>query len=100
MANLQSFLLPVLVFGALLFYMNRQQKKAREAQQNLQNSLQKGAHVVTIGGLHGIVDSINDANKTVTLDVEGVYLTFDAQAIRTVTDAPATVLPESKDEEA
>lgn len=65
-----------------------QQKQAKQRQQMLAQ-IEKGTKVVTIGGLHGIVDSL-DA-KTVVLDVEGVYLTFDRAAIRTV--VPAETAP-------
>lgn len=35
---------------------------------------------MTIGGLYGIVDEITDSK--VVLDIDGVYLTFDREAIR------------------
>ncbi len=44
-------------------------------------NLKKGDEVVTIGRLHGIVDSIDQETKTVTLDCDGVYLVFDLSAI-------------------
>lgn len=90
---MESFLLPLLILGAMLFFMSRQQKKVRDAQAQLQSSLKPGVSVVTIGGLHGVVDSIDEAAKTVTLDVEGVFLTFDAQAIRSVTSDNAAATP-------
>ena len=37
--------------------------------------------VVTIGGLHGIVEEINSADNTVVLDCEGIFLTFEKRAI-------------------
>jgi preprotein translocase subunit YajC len=40
---------------------------------------------VTIGGLHGVVDTINNADKTVVIDSDGIYLTFNLGAIRNVT---------------
>ena len=43
--------------------------------------------------MHGKIDSINKADRTVTLDCEGIYLTFDMVAIARVikrADAPAS----------
>lgn len=55
-------------------------------------ALKKGDHVVTIGRLHGVIDEINQADKTVTLDCDGIYLVFDLRAISSVTSqAPAAV---------
>ncbi|MFC2508540.1 MAG: preprotein translocase subunit YajC, partial [Bacteroides sp.] len=45
---------------------------------------QKGYEVITIGGLYGTVDEVDTDKKTVVLDVDGVYLTFELTAIKTV----------------
>ena len=39
---------------------------------------------ITIGGLYGTVDEVDTERKTVVLDVDGVYLTFELTAIKTV----------------
>ena len=48
------------------------------------NKLQKGYEVITIGGLYGTVDEVDTEKKTIVLDVDGVYLTFELAAIKTV----------------
>ena len=48
------------------------------------NKLQKGNEVITIGGLYGTIDEVDTDRKTVVLDVDGVYLTFELGAIKTV----------------
>ncbi|WP_208559123.1 preprotein translocase subunit YajC [Marinilactibacillus kalidii] len=87
----------ILIIGVAYFLMVRpQQKRAKEAQ-NMLNSLQKGDSVVTIGGLHGVIDEVNNEGKTVVLDCEGIYLTFERRAIaRIVTkvDSTQTTTPE------
>jgi preprotein translocase subunit YajC len=93
MAQIMSFLPMLLIFGAMFFFMSRSQKKQQEARKQLLNSMSKGAQVITIGGLHGTVDSVNDATDTVDLDCEGVILTFDRQAIRTILPAQTGVGP-------
>lgn len=69
-----------LMMVVFYFFMIRpQQKKARDARK-FRESLQKGAKVVTIGGMHGRVVEVNDT--TVLLDVDnGVKLRFEKSAI-------------------
>lgn len=72
----------VALMGIQLFFgLKRQKKHAQEAQKMMDN-LVPGAHIVTIGGLHGIVAEVHD--KTVVIDCEGVYLTFERAAIARV----------------
>ena len=60
------------------------------------NNLKKGDEVVTIGRLHGVIDSINTEDKTVTLDCDGVYLVFYINAIGRVLSPATTVKTEEK----
>ncbi|AUB54228.1 MULTISPECIES: preprotein translocase subunit YajC [Enterococcus] len=80
--------LPMLVmFVALLgmwFFMSRTQKKQQQERQNLLDSMKAGDEVVTIGGLHGVVSEIDETNRTVVLDCEGIFLEYDRAAIKTV----------------
>ena len=72
------------VMGGLIFYMSRTQKKQAEKRMESLNKLQKGYEVITIGGLYGTVDEVDTDKRTVVLDVDGVYLTFELTAIKTV----------------
>ena len=49
----------------------------------MQSDLKKGDRVVTIGGLHGFVDSL-DEDKVVIRCGDGSRLTYDRAAIRDV----------------
>lgn len=72
----------------MYFMMIRPQKKAQEKTQSMLSSLKKGDAVVTIGGLHGLIDEVREADKTVVIDCEGIFLTFERRAIaRVVTSA-------------
>ena len=85
------------VMAGLIFYMNRTQKKQAEKRMESLNKLQKGYEVITIGGLYGTVDEVDTDKRTVVLDVDGVYLTFELTAIKTVLpQAEAEVDPEAK----
>lgn len=73
----------VVVFGMILL-MQRTQKKQVQERQNQLKALAKGDEVVTIGGLYGIVDEIDEENKKMVLDIDGIYLTFELNALKRV----------------
>ena len=52
----------------------------------MQNELKKGDKVVTIGGLHGIVDAV-DEGKIVIKCGDGSRLTYDRNAVREVVES-------------
>lgn len=92
-----QFIIPVLMLG-LLGWMMFSQRKQQQNRINTLNQIKKGDEIVTIGGLYGIVDEIND--QKVVLDVDGIYLTFDRTAIRNrVTEAAPTTQAEAAIEE-
>lgn len=80
-------LLPILLMFVLFYFLLiRPQKKRQNAVQQMQSSLKKGDKIVTIGGLNGTVDSI-DESKVVIKSLDGSKLTFDRQAIREITES-------------
>lgn len=76
----------ILIMGVMYFVMIRPQQQAAKKAQAMLDSLQKGDAIVTIGGLHGIIDELNEENKTVVLDCEGIYLTFERRAVSRITN--------------
>lgn len=79
-----TFLIMLVVMVGLMFFMQRSQKKQAEKRMESLSKLQKGYEVITIGGLYGTVDEVDTEKRTVVLDVDGVYLTFELGAIKTV----------------
>ena len=79
-----TFLIVFVAMLGLIFLMQRSQKKQAQKRMDSLNKLQKGYEVITIGGLYGTVDEVNTDKRTVVLDVDGVYLTFELTAIKTV----------------
>ncbi len=62
------------------FFMIRPQQKKQKDQKKFLEEIKKGDSVVTIGGMHGKVYSLDDA--TITLDVDkGTKLTFERSSI-------------------
>ncbi|WP_061778475.1 preprotein translocase subunit YajC [Bacillus smithii] len=71
------------MFVLFYFLLIRPQQKRQKQVMNMQNSLEKGDKIVTIGGLHGIVDSL-DENTIVIRCGDGSRLTYDRSAVRDV----------------
>ena len=76
---MEGLFLP-LVMVAMIGFMFYSQRKQQKQRQEALKQIKKGDGIVTIGGLYGIVDEIDD--KKVVLDIDGIYLTFERGAIR------------------
>ena len=79
-----TVLIRLVAMLGLMFFMQRSQKKQAQKRMESLNKLQKGYEVITIGGLYGTVDEVDTEKRTIVLDVDGVYLTFELAAIKTV----------------
>ena len=79
-----TFLIMLALLVGLMFFTQRSQKKQAQKRMESLNKLQKGYEVITIGGLYGTVDEVDTEKRTIVLDVDGVYLTFELAAIKTV----------------
>ena len=91
-------LLPMLVMFVLFYFMLiRPQKKATEQKKLMLENIQKGDGVVTIGGLHGIVDEVDHENRLVVLDCEGIFLTYELNAIANVKQSAGMASTEVED---
>ena len=71
-ANYNWLIMMVLVFGVFYLLVWRPQSKKRKDEekkrQDMLTSLQKSAHVVTIGGIHGIVASVGEDEVVLKID--------------------------------
>lgn len=73
----------ILMFVIFYFLLIRPHQKRQKAIQQMQSELKKGDKIVTIGGLHGIVDAV-DEGKIVIKCGDGTRLTYDRAAVREV----------------
>lgn len=77
-----TIVMMVALFAIVYFFMIRPQNKKQKEIQNFRNALQVGQEVVTIGGIHGTVKSIDETANTVVLEVAtGVKMRFEKSAI-------------------
>ncbi|GAB3642388.1 preprotein translocase subunit YajC [Spirosoma arcticum] len=75
-----NVLLWVAIIGVFYFFMIRPQQKKQKDQKTFVENLKKGDNVVTVGGLHGRIVSVDGA--TITLEVDrGVKMTFEKSSI-------------------
>ena len=73
------------IFVVFYFFMIRPQQKKQKEAKTFRESLKKGDSVVTVGGIHGKITSVEDT--VVVLDVDrGTKLTFDKSSISATSD--------------
>ncbi|SKC14632.1 preprotein translocase subunit YajC [Lysinibacillus sp. AC-3] len=80
MEQYSGLIMILIMFVAMWFILIRPAKKRQQETQNMQSSLQRGDKIITIGGLHGEIDSIEDTAVTLKI-ADNVRVKFDRQAI-------------------
>ncbi len=84
-----TIIMMVVLFAIVYFFMIRPQSKKQKEIQKFRNALQNGQEVVTIGGLHGTIKSIDETANTVVLEIgTGLKVTFEKSAIMPKGTAP------------
>ena len=96
-----SFLTSMIPFAAIIaifyFLIIRPQSKKRKDTEKMLSAIKKGDRVVTIGGIHGSVQSVRETTVIVKVD-ENVKLEFNRGAISSV-QAVMIVKEEKEDKE-
>lgn len=74
----------ILMFGGIFvvfyFFMIRPQQKKAKDQKKFREELKKGDNVVTVGGMHGTISSIN-SDDTITLQVDRMEMKFEKSSV-------------------
>ncbi len=78
--SVMSFMPMILIFAIMYFVLIGPERKQRKKREEMLKALSKGDNVITTGGLHGTIVSINDTQVTLQVD-EGVRLKFNRSAI-------------------
>jgi preprotein translocase subunit YajC len=76
----------LLMMGAIMLvfwlFMIRPQAKKAKMQKQFINDIKKGDKIVTIAGIHGTVQKVNDDNTTIQMEVSpGSYVKIEKSAI-------------------
>jgi preprotein translocase subunit YajC len=80
----------VIMFGAVFvifyFFMIRPQQKKQKEMRNMLDSVKKGDKIVTIGGIYGVVESVEE--KTVQVKIaENVKIKLNRSAIAQIRES-------------
>lgn len=76
------------ILAIFYFFMIRPQQKRQKDEKKFRENLNKGDKVVSIGGIHGKVDRIDEDSILVQVD-ENVKMRFDKSALRPPSSPPA-----------
>jgi len=82
-SSLFSFLPLVAIIAIFYFLILRPQNKKQKETQKMLSALKKGDRVVTIGGIHGLIQSVKESTVIVKVD-DNVKLEFNRSAIASV----------------
>lgn len=74
----------ILIFIVFYFLLIRPQQKKQKERSGMLNALQVNDKVVTIGGLHGTVISLDDRQVTLKVSDNNTKLVFERSAINTI----------------
>ncbi|GHU03695.1 hypothetical protein FACS1894147_08000 [Spirochaetia bacterium] len=89
----------ILIIGIFYFLIIRPQNKKQKETQKMLSALKKGDKIVTIGGIHGAIQSVKEHTVVVRVD-ENARMEFSRSAISSVEAvASASVRQEEKLEE-
>ncbi len=69
------------IIGIMYFFMIRPQQQKQKDQKKFIENLKKGDEVITIGGLHAKVSSLNDTTVTLEVNNNGTKMTFDKTSL-------------------
>ena len=80
--GMSMIIMMVAIFAIMWFFMIKPQQKKQKEIQKVQNELTEGTEVVTGGGIHGTVKSIDLAKNTVDVKIaKDVVITVEKTSV-------------------
>ncbi|MEI7813730.1 MAG: preprotein translocase subunit YajC [Coriobacteriia bacterium] len=99
MAQYSQIIFIVAIIAVFYFLIIRPQKKRQSDQAELMSNLKPGAEILTIGGLYGTIDSIDDDRVRLVV-ADGSELVFAKSAIARIVAPTVDDADEDADEDA
>jgi preprotein translocase subunit YajC len=96
-STLMSFLPLIAIIGIFYFLILRPQNKKQKETQKMLSALKKGDRVITIGGIHGVIQSVKETTVIVKVD-ENTKLEFNRGAVSSVSSQKKEKKEEKKSE--
>jgi preprotein translocase subunit YajC len=94
-----GFLILIVILGAIWALFVLPSKRRRNQHAAMQDSIETGDEIITAGGLHGIVEELDEDTARIEI-APGVVVTLDRRAIAAVArDVEVEVEPEPVDAE-
>ena len=82
--TLMTFLPFVAIIAIFYFLIIRPQNKKQKETQRMLENLKKGDRVVTIGGIHGVIQSVKESSVIIKVD-ENTKIEFSRSAVSSIT---------------
>ena len=79
-----SLILIVAMFVLLWFLLIRPQRQRQQQQKHLIESVEPGDEILTVGGIYGIVEELDDEEDLVVEIAEGIHVRVARRAVATV----------------
>jgi preprotein translocase subunit YajC len=96
-SSLFSFLPLVAIIAIFYFLILRPQNKKQKETQKMLSALKKGDRVVTIGGVHGVIQSVKESTVIIKVD-DNVKLEFNRSAVSSVSSQAREEKEDGEDE--
>ncbi|GHV76231.1 preprotein translocase subunit YajC [Spirochaetia bacterium] len=82
---ISTFVPFILIIGIFYFLIIRPQNKKQKETQKMLSAVKKGDKVVTIGGVHGVIQTVREGSVVIKVD-ENTKIEFSRSAIASVVD--------------
>ena len=80
--GMSMIIMMVAIFAIMWFFMIKPQQKKQKEIQKFQNELTEGTEVITGGGIHGVVKSIDQVKNTVEVKIaRDVVITVEKTSV-------------------
>ena len=99
MGSMPMIIMIIVLFGGMIFFQARSQKKRVRAQEEFRASLKKGDPVMTSSGLIGKVVSIDKDENTAVIESHGTKSCWTLQALTQGQGSVPSNTSSAKDEE-
>jgi preprotein translocase subunit YajC len=95
-----SLIIIIAMFGLLWVLLIRPQRAKQQQQQKMLSAVEPGDEILTVGGLYGIVQELDEDDDLIVEIAEGIHVRVARRAVATVVKPDDDDVDEDADEEA